>query len=165
MKRRLTTLPAQKSNTLWTMYRYVRFTKILKNTIIIEMARFVPFVSIKRWMYRRLLNMTIGAKSAFAYKVVPDLLYPENIIIGDDVIIGYQTTILTHEYLNEAFRTGKVIIGDHTMIGANVTILPGVKIGQHVKIGAGSVVSKDIPDGAVAYGNPIQIYENKNRKR
>ena len=45
------------------------------------------------------------------------------------------------------------------MIGANVTILPGVKIGARTKIGAGSVVSKDIPNDVIAYGKPIQIKE------
>ena len=40
---------------------------------------------------------------------------------------------------------GKVIIGDYTLIGANTTILPGITIGKHVKIGAGTVVSKDVP--------------------
>ena len=44
------------------------------------------------------------------------------------------------------------------MIGANVTILPGVYIGKHVIIAAGSIVSKDIPDGCFASGNPIQIH-------
>ena len=72
-------------------------------------------------------------------------------------MIGYNSTILTHEFLVDAFTTGPVKIGDHTLIGANVTILPGVTIGNHVKIGAGSIVSKDIPDHALAYGNPILI--------
>ena len=49
------------------------------------------------------------------------------------------------------------MIGSHTLIGANVTILPGVTIGDHVKIGAGTVVSKDVPSNSVAFGNPIQI--------
>lgn len=51
-----------------------------------------------------------------------------------------------------------VYIGDHTLIGANSTILPGVHIGNHVVVKAGTVVSKDIPDYAIAYGNPMQIH-------
>lgn len=158
MKRRLKVYPAGCHNALHDLYRYIRFMRLLKNTLIIEIARYVPHVGVKRWMYCRLLKMTIGEKTAFAFKAVPDLLYPEKIKIGNNVIIGYNTTLLTHEFLTESLRVGEVEIGDHTMIGANVTVLPGVKIGSHVQIGAGSVVSKDIPDYTVAYGNPIQLH-------
>ena len=91
--------------------------------------------------------------------MTPDIFYPEKIKIGKNVIIGYNTTLLTHEFLTDALRVGEIEIGDDTMIGANVTILPGVKIGARTKIGAGSVVSKDIPNDVIAYGKPIQIKE------
>ncbi|WP_258007295.1 DapH/DapD/GlmU-related protein [Staphylococcus sp. 17KM0847] len=161
MSRRLNTIQAQQHNPLWHIYRYIRFTKMFKNTVIIEISRFIPSISWKRWIYRHILKMSVGEQSAFAYKAVPDLLYPERITIGKRVIIGYNATILTHEFLPDALRIGDVKIGDHTMIGANVTILPGVTIGQNVKVGAGAVVSKDIPDGATAYGTPLQIYLNQ----
>ena len=50
-----------------------------------------------------------------------------------------------------------VYIGENTWIGANVVIVPGVRIGNNVVIGAGSVVTKDIPDNVVAVGNPCHI--------
>ncbi len=139
------------------MYRYVRIVKIFKQTVIIEICRYIPIVKLKHWIYRKFLKMNIGAETAFAFKVVPDLLYPEYITIGKNCVIGYNTTILTHEFLVDEFKTGPVHIGDNTLIGANVTILPGVTIGKNVKVGAGAVVSKDIPDNTLAYGNPIQI--------
>lgn len=139
------------------MYHYVRIVKIFKQTVIIEICRYLPIVKLKHWMYRKFLKMNIGVGTAFAFKVVPDLLYPEYITIGKNCVIGYNTTILTHEFLVDEFKTGPVHIGDNTLIGANVTILPGVTIGNNVKVGAGAVVSKDIPDNTLAYGNPIQI--------
>lgn len=139
------------------MYCYIRFVKIFKQTVIIEICRYLPIVKLKHWIYRKFLKMNIGAETAFAFKVVPDLLYPEYITIGKNCVIGYNTTILTHEFLVNEFKTGPVCIGNNTLIGANVTILPGVTIGNNVKIGAGAVVSKDIPDNSLAYGNPIQI--------
>ncbi|KRG09131.1 acyltransferase [Staphylococcus sp. NAM3COL9] len=145
------------NNPLWHMYRYIRYFKIFKQTIIIEICRYLPHVKLKHWVYRNLLKMSIGENTAFAFKVVPDLLYPEYISIGKNCVIGYNTTILTHEFLVDEFRTGRVQIGDNTLIGANVTILPGVNIGANVKVGAGAVISKDIPDSALAYGNPVQI--------
>ena len=86
-------------------------------------------------------------------------MFPELITIGKNSIIGYNATILTHEYLTDEYRIGKVDIGENTMIGANTTILPGVKIGSGVKVGAGTVVSKDVPDNALVYGNPMIIRE------
>ena len=76
--------------------------------------------------------MAIGQNTAFAYKVLPDLFYPELISVGNNSVIGYNTTILTHEVLIDEWRQGRVTIG-HILIGANVTILPGVRIGNHVK--------------------------------
>jgi virginiamycin A acetyltransferase len=50
-----------------------------------------------------------------------------------------------------------ITIGNDVFIGANVTVLDGVKIGDGAVIGAGAIVSKNIPDYAIAYGNPIEI--------
>ena len=56
------------------------------------------------------------------------------------------------------FEYGKeVIIGDNVWIGGNTVICPGVQIGSNVVIGAGSVVTKDIPDWSVAAGNPCRV--------
>ena len=60
----------------------------------------------------------------------------------------------THKRLN----TGKnVAIGNHVWIGTRVTILNGVTVGDGAVIAAGSVVTKDIPSGVVAVGNPCRI--------
>lgn len=50
-----------------------------------------------------------------------------------------------------------IAIGNNVWIGGNVVVLPGVTIGDNVVIGAGSVVTKDIPNGVVAAGNPCRI--------
>jgi acetyltransferase-like isoleucine patch superfamily enzyme len=150
-------------NPLWTMYRHVSKFKVLKQTIVIEICRYLPSLKLKRWMYRHLLKMTVGEHTAFAYKVVPDIMYPEYIHIGQNSIVGYNTVLLTHEFLVDEFRTGKIYIGDNTMIGANVTVLPGVTIGSNVKVGAGCIVTKDIPNNALAYGNPLQIVNQRDK--
>ena len=51
----------------------------------------------------------------------------------------------------------EVIIGDDVWIGSDVTILPGVKIGNHSIIGACSVVTKDVPEYAIVAGNPAKV--------
>lgn len=149
--------PDPKINTLFQVYRTVSFWKVLKNTLINEFVRYYPFIRSKRNLYRHGLKMRIGKHSAIAFKVTMDLFFPEKIIIGENTIIGYHTTIFTHEYLIAEYRVGEVKIGDNVMIGANVTILPGTTIGNGATVAAGSVVSKDVPDGAFAFGNPLQI--------
>jgi acetyltransferase-like isoleucine patch superfamily enzyme len=65
-----------------------------------------------------------------------------------------------HKYLEEGFDgyEGKDgVIKHHAWIGHRVTILPGVVIGAHAIIGAGSVVSRSIPDYAIAAGNPAEV--------
>ena len=95
----------------------------------------MPNLKVKRWIYRHILKMKIGTNTTFAFKVVPDIIKPELITIGNNCVIGYNTTILTHEFLVDEYRTGPVQIGDNTLIGANVTILAGVTIGSNVKVG------------------------------
>lgn len=59
---------------------------------------------------------------------------------------------------NSLYEYGKeVTIGDNVWIGGNTVICPGVHIGDHVVIGAGSVVTRDIPDWSVAAGNPCRV--------
>ena len=156
--RRLSKEKHHQVNPLWHIYRKIKFVKVLKQTLIIEIARFVPSMKLKNKIYKKLLKMDVGNHTSFAYKVLPDLFYPEYISVGKNTVIGYNTTILTHEILVNEYRYGRVDIGSHTLIGANVTILPGVKIGHNVIIKAGTIVSKDVPDDTIAFGNPMQIH-------
>lgn len=105
--------------------------------------------------------MEIGEHTAFALMVMPDVMFPEKIKVGRNSIIGYNTTILAHEYLIEEYRLGDVVIGDDVMIGANSTILPGVVIGDRAVVAAGTVVHKDVPAGAFVAGNPMRVVYTK----
>ena len=84
------------------------------------------------------------------------------ITIGRHVMMGRHCTIITqnHKYLEEGYDgfVGKdVLIDDHAWLGDRVIVLPGVRIGRHAIIGAGAVVPRDIPDYAVAVGNPAVV--------
>lgn len=120
----------ESSNSLWQIYKTVPFWKVVKNFIIIQLARYTPFLSMKNWLYRTFLKMEVGKQTSFALMVMPDIMFPERISVGRNSIIGYNTTILAHEYLIKEYRIGDVKIGDEVMIGANSTILPGVAIGR-----------------------------------
>jgi len=89
--------------------------------------------------------------------VMPDVMFPERITIGQNSIIGYNTTLLAHEYLIDEYRIGEVWIGDRVLIGANSTILPGVTIGHDAIISAATLVHKDVPAGSFVGGNPMKV--------
>ncbi|WP_257351745.1 acyltransferase [Pseudalkalibacillus decolorationis] len=149
--------PVKGGNALWQIYKTVPFVKVLKNFIVIQIARYTPIIALKNWLYRRFLKMEVGEQSAVALMVMVDIMFPERISIGRNSIIGYNTTILAHEYLIEEYRLGDVIIGDEVMIGANSTILPGVTIGEQAVVSAGTLVHKDVPAGAFVGGNPMKL--------
>jgi maltose O-acetyltransferase len=86
------------------------------------------------------------------------------VTIGDDCFIGPNVSIYTACHSTDPQERNSrrewaepVTIGDNVWIGGSVTILPGVSIGNNTTIGAGSVVTKDIPANVVAAGNPCRV--------
>ncbi|WP_216831244.1 acyltransferase [Alkalihalobacterium elongatum] len=149
------------SNSLWQIYKTVPFWKVAKSFVVIQVARYTPYIGLKNWMYRNFLNMKVGDQTAVALMVMMDVMFPEKISIGRNSIIGYNTTILAHEYLIKEYRLGDVIIGDEVMIGANSTILPGVTIGDGAIVSAGTLVHQDVPAGSFVGGNPMRVIYTK----
>ena len=85
--------------------------------------------------------------------------------IGDNVQIGPKTVIWGRDHgiskgeliRNQPHVKKPIVIGNDVWIGANVTVLKGVNIGDGAVIGAGSIVTKDIPEYAIAVGNPAKV--------
>ncbi|QAY67337.1 acyltransferase [Paenibacillus protaetiae] len=147
--------PVEGTNSLRQIYRTVSPWKGIRNFILIQLARYCPILPLKNMLYRS-VGMKIGKDTAFALMVMPDVFFPERIRVGHNTIIGYNTTILAHEYLIQEYRLGDVIIGSNVMIGANSTILPGVTIGDYAVVAAGSVVHRSVPAHAFVGGNPLR---------
>ena len=89
-----------------------------------------------------------------------------NTFIGNNVIMGPDVKIFTKNHKFDSITIPiqfqghteeKVTIGNDVWLGANVIITPGVNIGNHVIVAAGSVVTKDIPDYAIVGGIPAKI--------
>lgn len=158
MKRRqVTHYPTTGPNSLWQVYKTVSRLKTMRNFIFIQLSRYSPSLPAKLWIFRHVLGMKVGKQTAFALMVMPDVFFPELIHIGANTIIGYNTTILCHEYLTHEYRLGEVHIGDNVMIGAGSLILPGVTIGDGAVVGAGTVVHKSVEPGCFVAGNPMQV--------
>ncbi|TMW72409.1 acyltransferase [Alteribacter natronophilus] len=153
--------PVKTANSLWHVYKTVPFLKVVKNFIVIQLARYTPFLGMKNWLYRTFLRMDVGKETSVALMVMMDVMFPEKIRIGQNSVIGYNTTILAHEYLIKEYRLGEVNIGSNVLIGANTTILPGVTIGDGAIVGAATLVHKDVPPGAFVGGNPMQMIRTK----
>lgn len=86
------------------------------------------------------------------------------VTIGDDCFIGPNVSMYTACHSTDPVERNTrmewalpITIGDRCWIGGSVTILAGVTIGDNVTIGAGSVVTKDIPSNSVAVGNPARV--------
>lgn len=84
------------------------------------------------------------------------------IYIGDDVLLGHNVVITTLNHLVDPDQRSGMIpksvkIGNKVWVGSNAIILPGVSIGDNSIIGAGSVVTKDIPANCIAVGNPARV--------
>lgn len=95
-----------------------------------------------------------------------DVSRPSLVKIGKDCYINQHFTLLTHDYVSKVLigtgrqfinSSGRVTIGDNVSFGQNVMVLKGVTIGNNSFIGAGSIVTKDIPAGVVAVGNPCRV--------
>ncbi|MDM5330317.1 acyltransferase [Neobacillus sp. CF12] len=159
--RNTTRYPVEGANSLWHVYKTVPFWKVVKNFIVIQLARYTPFLGMKNWLYRTFLGLKVGEQTSFALMVMLDVMFPEKISVGRNSVIGYNTTILAHEYLIKEYRLGPVEIGSEVMIGANSTILPGVSIGDGAIVSAGTLVHKDVPAGAFVGGNPMRVIYSK----
>lgn len=107
-------------------------------------------------------NIEVGENFFANYNLT--ILDVAKVTIGKNVQIAPNVSIYTagHPIHPDTRNTGyeygiPITIGENVWIGGNVVILPGVKIGDNVVIGAGSVVTKDIPDNVIAMGNPCKI--------
>lgn len=93
-----------------------------------------------------------------------------HIYVGDYTMFGPNVTVATagHPILPELREQGyqynaPVRIGKNCWIGAGVVIVPGITIGDNVVVGAGSIVTKDLPDNVVAVGNPCKVLREVNK--
>ena len=102
-------------------------------------------------------------------KIRPFVFIPTGVIIEDNVFIGPNVTFTNDKYprVRGRWRLLPIRVKRGASIGANSIIIAGVTIGENALVGAGSIVTKDVPSNAVVAGNPARIirYKDKNERR
>jgi len=117
-------------------------------------------------LYARWLGVTVGERCRLIdAKSITFGSEPFLIVIGNHVTVAQGVSFLTHDGAVDLFRHesplaesfAPISVGDNSFIGQKAILMPGVRIGTGCVIGAGAVVTKDVPDGCVAAGVPARI--------
>ena len=132
----------------------------MKNNFAIRLFIATIFRKFRVFKYR-LKGYDIPYSAIIEGSVLLDKLYPRGIHIGENTLVAGGATILSHDHCkrvgnNQPFLVD-TFIGKNCFIAVGAIILPGVKIGDEVIVGAGAVVTKDVPSNTVVAGNPAKI--------
>jgi acetyltransferase-like isoleucine patch superfamily enzyme len=114
-------------------------------------------VEVNMAICRRVWGMDIGEGSVVSLRAAVDKSNPKGVHIGRYTNVAFGAVILTHEPSNNLHVD--TWIGDQCLIGCCSIIYPGIRIGNGCIVAAGSVVTRDIPDGCIVLGNPARIVE------
>ncbi len=144
----------------WKMMRGERKQGI--NFIISKICTWLPPSGMKNWFYRR-MGVTIGKNVSISRDVYLDPIYPDLIKIEDNVILGWGSTIFTHELTPTRIRLGSVVIGKNSMISEHSLVRPGVGIGNNSVVAAMSYVNKDVGDYELVGGVPEHLIKRTRR--
>lgn len=116
-----------------------------------------------------------GARIGRRVKLSSHSFVCEGVTIEDEVFIGHGVMFINDKYPRATTESGSLqseadwvctptLVKTRASIGSNATILCGVTIGEGAMVGAGSVVTHDIPPGAIVAGNPARAVSGKNKK-
>jgi len=133
--------------------------RVVLNYVVIVVCRVSPSLRLKRWLLRR-LGMSVGSGVVWALESTPDVFWPELVTVEDHAIVGYDATVLCHEFLQDGYRTGEVRIRERAMVGAGAVVLPGVEVGEGARVAANSLVAEDVPPGTTVAGVPAEVVDD-----
>ena len=135
----------------------------MKNTYKVRFAVrsvFARAIQYLRYLFYRAGGLDIHPSVILERNLNIDRLYRKGIHIGRNCLIASGVTILSHDHCKRVNNQPLLLdtyIGERCFIAVGATILPGVKIGNEVIVGAGAVVTKDVPSNVVVAGNPARV--------
>lgn len=106
---------------------------------------------------RKVKGVDLGYNCQVSWRATIDRAHPKGVHIGDNTRVALEALIIAHDYSRGKKMWCDTYIGHHCVIGGRAIILPGVRLGNHVFVGAGSVVTKNFPDHCIIAGNPAKI--------
>ena len=112
-------------------------------------------LKIRFFSLTKFYGMDISPSAKISYGSKLDKTNPKGIHIGNDSYTASGAIIFSHDFSRGLHLD--TFIGEKCFIGANAIIMPGVKIGNEVIVGAGAVVTKDVPSNCIVAGNPAKI--------
>jgi acetyltransferase-like isoleucine patch superfamily enzyme len=142
------------------------------NRLLHAAARYLPMYPGWRVTLHRIRGVKIGTGVFIGSDVFIDNTYPDSIVIEDFVTIISRTFIIGHNFIPVHLKNiiakdtppkQGVLLKKGSYIGAQSIILPGVIIGECAVVGAGSVVTNDIPDFSIAVGSPARVTHHFNK--
>lgn len=163
-----------------TIYYHQERNPLPSPPILLRLIRLFPWLiklPFASFLLLKLFNQVNNSKIAPGfYAAIPQYLAANNVNLNDTVCINYapiiigdgtrfsgENILLTSTHQEDDFETviaKSIIIGKNVWLTYRCIVLGGVKIGDNVIIGAGSVVTKDIPSNVLAAGNPCRVIKN-----
>lgn len=129
--------------------------------IVREIARLILIRM--RSSYFKFLGYSVDKTARISFSAYLDKTNPKGIVIGEYSLVARDAAILSHDF-TRSFR-GITKIGKYYLIGTKAIVLPGIEIGDHCVIGAGAVVTKNVPPNSLVVGNPAKVIRTINTDR
>ncbi len=131
----------------------IRNLRIVWESFVRFLARHAPSNLIRVSLYRS-LSVAVGENTLIGGNTWIDCVYVKNKVrIGSNVLVSGHSILIAHD----PWKSGEIVIEDGAWIGVGVTIIFPVRIGRNAIVGAGAVVTEDVPLNAVAVGVPAKV--------
>jgi len=109
----------------------------------------------------KVYKMNIHKSARVSFGTILDKTNPKGVFIDEESYFASGAILFTHDF-SRSIRTN-TYVGKRCFIGANVIIMAGIRIGDEVIVGSGSIVTKDVPSNSIIVGNPARIIKSDIR--